>query len=799
MKRKKLLLLLCFLNVSIILTAQNKFTVNGYIRDAQTGEGLINATIYSPTGKIGCVSNNYGYYNLIVPKGENTLSFSYVGYETQKLQLNLHQDTTISIFLNQNNEVEQVTVKASLIKRSPGPGTINLPMKQIEALPTLLGEKDVLKAIQLLPGVQTGHEGSTGIMVRGGGPDQNLILLDGVTVFNVSHLLGFSSVFIPEAIKGVTLIKGGFPARYGGRLSSVLDIRMKEGNEKKYTGSFSLGLLSSKFTFEGPIVKDKSSFIISARRSYFDLLMRPFMKSITGEAGSVFGYYFYDLNAKLNYKINNKNKLYFSFYTGRDRVFARNQKSEADDFFSEESKSRYELLWGNRTMAFRWNSIYSNRLFSNTTITYNTYKYKLFSESDYKYTDESTNYSSYIFLGYDSKVTNYGVRYQAEYYPVQSYNLVFGGSLLQYSFTPANNKYNVESTGKNVDFEIGAKNLLANEASLFVENRLILSENRWESNLGLHFLIYKQGRKNYYSLQPRLLLKYWATVNTAVSGSFSTMMQPVLLLVNSGAGLPTDSWVPSTERVSPQQSWQTSLGISHAFSQVLSGSVDLYYKQMENLVEYKEGVNFMDTRTDWEDKIEIGQGKAFGAEFFLHKKEGRTNGWIAYTLSKSDRTFEKLNEGKTFPFKYDRRHDFKTTVIYKFRENIHLSALFVFSTGNVLTVPTANYQVVNEAFNFPVEDFFSAEMNFDQNMVDYYPARNNFRMPEYHRLDLGVDFIKKKRRGVRTWNFSIYNVYSRKNLYFIYYEKDSKTDEIKIKATTLLPIFPSITYSFKFK
>ncbi len=760
-----------FIGLAFVLQAQEKYTISGYIEDANTGEKLIEANVFDDATVSGTVSNLYGFYSITLPKDTVRLSFSYMGYATQSFEIYLDKDISLTIRLEDELTLQTIEVtadKVEKIEEQTQMSKIEVPVAQIKRIPPLLGEVDVMKAMQLLPGIQSGGEGTSGLYVRGGSPDQNLILLDGVPVYNVSHLFGFFSVFNADAINNVTLTKGGFPARYGGRLSSVMEINMKEGNMREYHGEGSIGIVASKFTFEGPIVKEKTSFIVSARRTYADLLARPFIKRNTdGEYG---GYYFYDVNAKVNHKFNDKHRLYLSTYLGQDVFYLR-----FDDGGYEQ---RAGFDWGNLTSALRWNYMINKKLFANTTLTFSRYQFDLGSEVR----EDNEKYGS----RYTSGIKDWGGKIDFDFLPNPNHYIRFGVNAMHHTFSPG--AFQLEVDDVNTDFDldtiIGSQPTRAMEYALYVEDDMKWGEN-FSANIGFHFSAFQVKGKTYVSPQARVGTRYLLPGANAIKASFSMMTQYIHLLTNEGVGLPTDLWVPSTNTVKPQQSWQVALGWAKTLGTDYELTVEGYYKGMNNLLSYKEGASYF-SFSDWETKVEQGKGESYGLEFFAQKKKGKTTGWIGYTLSWNNRQFKFINSGNKYPFKYDRRHDVSVVVSHSFNDKISLSGTWVYGTGNSITL--------NEASYFAYIPLDGDDSNHQITEIEVPGEKNNYRMKAYHRLDIGADFRKEKKRYERTFSIGAYNVYSRKNPFFIYFDNSRN----KFKQVSLFPIIPYFNYSFKF-
>jgi len=789
---KKTIMVLLFSLLSPFYGWTQPFTISGYVTDKETGEKLIAASVFDKQSMQGTTTNNYGFFSLTLSNDSIDFFVSYVGYQTFEKKLVLSGSISMNIALNPTIELQAVNVSAEKvedIQQTTQMSTISVPVKQITKIPALLGEVDVLKAIQLLPGVQSGTEGASGLYVRGGGPDQNLVLLDGTPVYNVSHLFGFFSVFNANAIKNVTLIKGGFPARYGGRLSSVLEINMKEGNLREYKGEATIGLIASKFTIEGPIKKDKSSFIVSGRRTYIDILMQPFIRTQEGNQNISTGYYFYDLNGKVNYKINDNNWVYLSIYNGNDKFYYKNKPySFLSGGIRYEEESKANIGWGNITSALRWNHQFNNKLFSNITATYSRYRFLI---SDYEAASEETDstYTQTInSLTYFSGIYDWNGKIDFDYMPLPSHYIRFGLNGIYHTFQPGATNFSYVSQTTNIDSTIGNKNIFASEFALYGEDDWKIS-NHLKANLGLHFSGFLVNKKFYYSVEPRISGRYLFNNNWSVKASYAQMQQYIHLLTNSNIGLPTDLWVPATDSVTPQKSQQAAFGVAKTLQKKYLFSVEGYYKWMNNLITYKEGANFINSSDNWEDKIEQGKGWSYGAELFLQKKTGKLTGWIGYTLSWTFRQFENLNFGEPFPYKYDRRHDISIVGSYKINKFWDISATWVYGTGNALTLPVIRY------FSFqPISDYYAY---YYADEIEYFDKRNDFRMAAYHRLDIGFSNHKPVKHGIRIWNFGAYNVYNRRNPFYYYFSYDNRGNRV-LKRVSLFPIIPSISFTFKF-
>jgi outer membrane cobalamin receptor len=760
------------------VTGQQQFTLSGYIKDQASGETLIGANIVNLDNPIeGSSTNAYGFYSLTLPEGTYNMSVSYLGYQTQNFQIVLNKDLDLSVELSEGVEMEEVVVTTDRQERrenveSTQLGKIDIPVENIKKLPALFGEVDILKTIQLLPGVQSAGEGGSGFYVRGGGADQNLVLLDEAVVYNSGHLLGFFSVFNADAIKNTTLIKGGMPASYGGRLSSVLDIQMKDGNIKKYRAEGGIGIISSRLTFEGPLVEDKSSFIISGRRTYALDLIQPALEGGDFEGTN---YYFYDLNAKLNYKFSDKDRLYLSTYFGRDvLIFAQPRR----DF-------SFSLPYGNSTATLRWNHLFSDKLFSNLSIVYNDYQFE--------FNGKQEEFVFNLFSG----VRDWNAKLDFDYFYNNRHHIKFGANYTYHTLTPSTAS---ASTGE-VDFESEFKPKYANESGIYLQDDIKIS-NKLSVNLGARLSLFTQlgpytskisgqefdryeSVKTYTGFEPRVSFKYGLGPSFSLKSGISRTFQYLHLVTNSSSTLPTDVWVPSSEIVKPQNGIQYALGLFKNFKEdAYETSVEIYYKDLNNQIDYADNyVN--DISKEVEDAFVFGEGRAYGAEFFLKKSTGILNGWIGYTLSRTERSFPDIEDGRWYPASYDRTHDLSIVANYDINKKWQLGGAFVYGTGRLFT---------------PTNGFFF----IDQQINLFYGPRNSARLNPYHRLDLSATYTpfpssRKKWKG--SWTFSVYNVYNRKNPFFINYETDvdfaSGTTSIEGSKITIFPIIPSITYNFK--
>jgi outer membrane receptor for ferrienterochelin and colicin len=794
--QKKYLSFLFSLVLSVMVSGQ-RYTISGFITDFSTGEKLISANVYNAKTLQGSITNTYGFYSITLPADSVWLTVSYVGYKPIVHKFFLNADTAINLPLSIQSEIEEVTISTarieSLVEKSQISSNV-VQMSMVKNLPVILGEVDLLKIIQLLPGVQSGTEGTSGFYVRGGGPDQNLILLDGVPVYNVNHLFGFFSVFNAEAINNVTLYKGGFPARYGGRLSSVLEVRMKEGNLNEFKADASVGIISSRATIEGPIVKDKSSFIISARRTYLDAMVTPLIwlsnlasSSYDSDQRISAGYYFYDLNAKVNYKFSDRSRVFLSAYTGDDKAYFSNRFSY-DDYGLDDTKvistSKFQLKWGNITTSLRWNYMFNNKLFSNTTLTYSRYRFLTGLSFEEKEDRQLIGESKFEYI---SGIYDAGAKIDFDYLPSTNHYIRFGLNYTNHEFNPGvtlfRNKYEDLAS---IDTTLGNKKVFANEINFYAEDDFKFG-SRLKINAGLHFSNIFLKNTSFNSLEPRISARLLITSKLSVKAAFSTMNQYLHLLSNTSIGLPTDLWLPVTDSIKPQRSWQYAAGFVYSLSDEIDVSIEGFYKDMVNLIEYKEGASFLSVNDDWQQKIEVGKGNSYGVEFLLEKTTGKMTGWLGYTHSYAYRTFPNINSGKQYPYKYDRRHDVSLVLTYKFSEHMDAGMTWVYGTGNAVTLVTDKFE------RLVPEQMYG----YGGDLLGSYENRNGFRMPAYHRLDLGVNLHKQKKYGVRTWSWGVYNAYNRKNPFMLFIEEHGEKPS-KLMQLSLFPIIPSLSYRYKF-
>jgi hypothetical protein len=763
-----------FMVLPLTLRAQNQFTISGTVKDSLTGEALIGATIKNQEGKSGVITNSYGFYSLTVSGGNYLLYVSYIGYKTMAVKVSANKNLRLNIEMNAANALDEIIVNGEAARRdnvlNPQMGVNKLNISDIANVPVLLGEKDIIKTIELLPGVKSTGDANTGFYVRGGGADENLILLDGATVYNASHLFGFFSTFNSDAIKEVNLYKGGMSAGYGGRLSSVLDVQMDDGNNKQYVVEGGIGLISSRIKVEGPIVKDKSSFMISARRTYADA----FLKLSSDSSINTSSLYFYDINAKANYQLDDKNTIYLSGYLGKDDVGL---------------KGTFATDWGNTAGTLRWNHLYSSKLFSNTSLIYSKYNYTIVNY------DANSNYKVV------SKIEDYNLKQDFEYFIKNNNTLRFGLNVVHHTVVPGDIS---TSPGSNYNPTI-IESRYAYEAAAYVSDS-------WQPTTALNLVYgirindfalfgpgtfntyntdgtvtntktYSSGQNvvNYFNPEPRFSASYALNSQSSVKASYNLNSQNIHLLSNSTSSLPTDLYVMSSNNIKPGIANQVSLGYYRNLkNDMFEFSAEVYYKWLSNEIDYKDNAQLL-ANSNVEPELVYGTGRAYGIEFFLKKKYGKYNGWIGYTLSKTERRFDAINNGNYFPARQDRTHDVSWVNIYNLNHRWTFSAVFVYGTGDAVTYPAGKYQVGGIT-------------------TYYYSERNASRLPPNSRLDLGATIEGRSHKSYHSsWTFSVYNAYNRKNPYsVIFRDSDTNPPHTEAVETSLFGIIPSVTWNFKF-
>lgn len=778
-------------------SAQSTATISGFLVDGESGEALRYGQIVSGN-KLGATANVYGYYSFQHPVGEVTLITYFGSFVPDTLTFFLSNDTSLTISLTPVLTLGEVEIIGQIpIQDQTRMSTHEVSIEKIRQMPAFLGEVDVLKALQMMPGVQGGNEGTTGLHVRGGNPSQNLILLDGVPLYYVNHLGGFFSIFDPAAIDHVELITCGFPASYGGRTSSVLDLRMKEGNLYEYHGNASLGIVSAKAMLEGPILAGKSSFLISARRTYVDLFTRVVTRA-NSDGDRDLGYQFYDINAKIHSQLGEKGKIFLSTYLGDDRLRIRFTEEELSDELRLESESDNRLAWGNQVVALRWNQLWGDRWFSNLTSTYTRYRYQtdfVFNSSVVEGTDTARLSS---LARFQSGIREWGSNLTVDYYAAPNHAIKLGGEGKVFTFTPGTSA--IESSAislAGVDTTFGSEAIAGWAASVFVEDS-------WKPSSTLSFLlgtrvnVYGVEGTQYLVVEPRVSMRQKLGDQIAFKASAARMSQFVHLLSNSNAGIPTDLWVPSTKEIPIERSWTTAIGLAGTTGRsTWQWSVEAYYRTMDGLIEYKAGEILAGSVSDWRQKIESGgTGEMMGLEAYLEKKKGNTTGWLSYTLAWSNRHFPTLNEGREFPYKYDNRHTLNLFLTHQFSERLSLSGIWVFQSGNAVTLPTARH---NTAFPFDATIEVFQLVSFGQIHL-FEGGRNSFRFRSYHRLDLSLNHRKQKKLFSRVWSLGLYNAYGRRNPYFYFYDNVRVGGQIesRLKQFSLFPIVPAISYQLEF-
>jgi hypothetical protein len=784
--------------IVIYLPEDKTFTLNGVLRDSVSGEPLINANVLEQNSGRGTTTNAYGYYSITLPAGPVVLSYSYVGYKMYDIDFYLQKNQRIDLAMHADLTLQQIEVISDKIlagmQLSSVDGSSTLGVGEVERLPALAGEPDLIRSMYLLPGVQTGADGIGGIHVRGGGNGQNLIMLDGVPVYNINHAAGLFSVFNSNAIRSAKLYRGGFPARYGGRLSSVLDIRTKEGNRHNLRAEGDIGLLSTRLTVEGPIVKDKSSFIVSGRRSLLGLYLQPLAEEFGGEGQ--YDYDFYDVNAKLNTELSPLDNLYFSYYQGQDDY---SQSGESVDTLQRTESGmpgssrllsqkyfEHNLSWRTQSAVLRWTHLFGDKLFGSMAATFSG----LNTDISYQERDSLQDLSpggeaiSLFSVGrYQSKIQDLGLKVDFDYWPSTSYHLKFGAQAVRHNFEPGLLSIQVESVPDDLPDEDpteGNNEHLAWAYAAYAENLLKWSDEL-EVNAGLHLAVFQVDGQTYFLPQPRLLVNWRWRPTWQTRGYVSKMAQFAHLLYNTATGLPTEMWVPSTASVRPQEAWQTGVATTWSGIKGWSFTAELYGKRMDHLLSYLEGATQLN---DWQSSVTSGRGTAYGLELIAEKQLGATRGWTSYTLSRATRQFDAINRGEAYPFRYDRRHNFNAAILHRFNDHVEFSASYTYSTGLAITLPNGQYTITLPGRGEVV--------------VIEYGARNAFRLPAYHRLDVGLNLSFDGKHLRHFLNLGIYNVYNRRNILYVRTAFDAQGQLRRYQPTAFLPLLPSINYAAKF-
>lgn len=804
-------------------------TVSGFVIDSKTKEPLIGVNVYNTKNLQGTTTNQFGFYSYRFGKEkELNLRFSFVGYQIKEINIALQSDSLINVLLNAGEMLNEVEILGNRIHNGIN-APVSIPAKQISLLPNLTGEPDLIKAYQFLPGIAGGNEGDNNLYVRGGSPDQNLILLDDVPLYYINHIGGLVSIFDENAISDMAVYKCGFPAKYGGRLSSVVDIRMKNGDMQEYHGEAMLGLISSKIFLEGPIIKNKASFIITARKSMTDLYMIPWSR-ISMDGLGYMDYSFYDFNVKLNYKLSELNRLYFSFYNGDDKVLMNAKFDSSEDekgiMFSGDKYEdfKYEALskyaWGNTMACLRWNKVFSNKLFSNLTLALTNYNYLNKSENEIINVDTGLVSETFLYR-FDSGVFDKLAKLDLDYYPSNKHHVQFGGKIFSHSFNTGNLQqyYDInedlftdtisyrKGSSNEIDTVYGEEPIKTIEYAFYMEDSWNITEHL-KIKAGLHLANYVFNEQNYNSIQPRLSVKYDFKNNVSALISYTQMTQFIHMLTGSDTSTPTDIWLPVTNVTPPENSDQYAIGLEKRIrNEGLSFKIEGYYKTLDNLIDYKLGYSLMNSSESWYNKIETGGvGRIYGMELLVKKEQGKLTGWLGYTYSRNWRKFNNINNGVEFPYVYDRPHDISVVANYELNEKVTFSGTWEYRSGRRMTIGNVAYNAnaLNVALpqhDYPyyeyMDTYFHQFTGFTNEMAIVYGTKNNYKLQNYHKLNLSVHFKKQKKHGVRKLTLGIQNAYNRKNPYNVYY-KYQKDGSVVLQKITLFPIMPNISYSFKF-
>jgi len=782
-----------FLSFCAIMSYSQKVKLSGYVLDKDSGESLVGANVHNTTSTSGCITNKYGYYSFYVDSDKtNEIKYSYIGYNSKIIYLKLKEDSIVNIrlalaevelgevfvYVNEHNKIED---EAAI-------GKTTIHINEIKQLPSISGEPDILKALQLFPGIQSGTEGNNGLFVRGGTPDQNLFLLDNVPLYNVSHLGGLFSIFDPSMVKSIDLYKGGFPARYGGRLSSISDIRTRDGDLYSYSGEIGVSTLISKVFLEGPISKENSSFVFSSRISNLGLYSFIYKNLLSDE--NTQKYSFYDINLKINLKLSDKNRIFLSLYQGRD-LFSVKEKDNSLEHAGITYESSSQLFWGNSAASAKWTHIIKENVFNTMTLAYTRYIYnnhnyfsRTLVDDDFTITDD------YKIM---SGVNDLILKNDAEF-SFEKSQIKLGAEISKHFYIPSAVNYSQLFSSTGDDSIVKTPGVNSNEQAFN-----IYGYGEWEYkigdkvkfNIGLRTGINFTDSVKYPSFDPRLIFNYRFLPSVSLKLSYCQMQQNLHFLTNSNTGLPTDIWVPSTALLKPETSKQFSIGLAHTTNSYYEVSVELYSKNTNNLIEYKEGILVYNSSMLWEEKVvKDGEGKTQGMELLLRKKSGRFTGWVGYALTSSKRSFSEINKGEEFPFKYDQRHNITFVSVYNLNKYLSFSCTWVFHSGNRITMPVAMYKLKNINYSGSYEGD-----RIIYNDVHIYSERNAYQMPAYHRLDIGLNYLKQKRKGTSKWSLNIYNAYNRKNAYYLFF-KESDNGEIKLYQQSLFPILLNFGYSF---
>ncbi len=797
------------------------FRLSGYIEDVTTGERLAAANVSIATTTKGTATNNYGFYSIVLPAEEVAVNFSYLGYQSKQIMVNLTTDQFLNIELQPSITLDPIIVvpleeKVPSIIKETNISTSSISAQKLIALPTFVGESDLIRTTLLLPGVTSGADGIGGVHVRGGNPDQNLILLDGAPIYNPFHTAGLFSIFNSNVVNKATLLKGAFPARYGGRISSVLDVRTREGNNKEFAGEIGVGLISGKGTLEGPFLKGKGSFIVSGRRTFIDKIiedqtrknkLRDTLNSVEPREGFS-GYNFSDLNLKANYNFSDKDKIYISYYRGADSFHDEEKQESFDDNVYLFDSLSQDLGWGNELISFRWNHLFNNRLFLNTTITYSDFEFRSsFLNVGIQEANNLSDFERTTLSQFSSTIADFGARLDFEYALSDKHQMKLGGAFTYHSFRPGVGGIFTEDVTADSLVILGEQNLdslklnslvNANDINFYIEDDISLSA-RFKVNVGVHFTYFDVQNQVYLSMQPRLAAFFQLNNKLQIKGSFGRMRQHLHVLTNSNFGLPNDLWVPATKNIKPQDSWQGVLGFDLDIGKKYVVKVEGYYKQMKNLISYQEGASFLidvgETTgaiegQNWENKVTSGHGTSYGAEVMLEKTIGRTNGWLSYAYAHSNRIFEEINNGEVYPYRYDRRHNVKFVATHFFRPWLQGNLSWLYSSGIATTIPSSAI-----TFDPPGQIQPPGEV-FD------FGTKNSTRLPDYHRFDIGFNIFLRKGRLSHTFNVGAYNIYNRRNPLYIAFRERFSNNSAEVKRefveVSLIQFLPSFSYTLKF-
>lgn len=803
------LLLLCGIAKS------QTFTISGTVIDSTSGETLIGAAVMDMRSGKGALTNSQGRYSLTLRSDSVLLRVTYMGYQAIFDSLLLKANTHRNYKMHSTLELKTVVIRGQRIDnaKSSQMSAVQVPIEQLKAVPVLFGEADLVKALQLLPGVQSGSEGNSGFYVRGGGPDENLFLLDGVPLYNVSHMGGFFSAFNTDAVKNVTLYKGSFPANFSGRLSSVLDVTTNNGTDKKIHGNASIGFISAKLNLEGPIRSERTTFCLSARRTYADFLLQPLVRKLADNRDYKLsaGYYFYDINGKLTHRFNDRSRLFASYYMGSDVVYTRIRTLATD---VQEQYLNFDTKWGNIVASARWNYEITPKLFMNLTGAYTRYSNRVGVkyETETLETEEQESQQSTFSMNYLSKINDFNIRSDFDFTPNPDHSVKFGAMTTFHHFTPEVADAHLDAfsaammnSAFKLDTIVNQQKTPAGELSLYAGDDWSISD-AVKVNYGLNLSGFLVEGKFYPTLQPRLSGRVMLGDGISLKAGYAYMTQFMHLLSTTSVSMPTDLWVPVTKHVAPMYAHQVAAGLFYEISGIADLSVEGYYKHMDNILEYKDGASFFGNSEGWEEKVVMGNGWAYGVEVLLQRDFGNLTGWIGYTWSKTMRLFDRpgqvLNHGNPFPAKYDRRHDLSIVVSYKLNDRIDFSATWVYSTGNAATLSMQEYAQAQET----AQEYADIDPESWRGYLTQPGDRNNFRMPDYHRMDIGANFHRQfepregRRPLSRTINVSVYNLYNRKNPYMIYesHEYSYKNYNGALVQLSIFPILPSVAYTLKF-